>query len=220
MTEHRNQVDPAFAASLMRGMTQRRVSRRDLIKYGGATVGTLSLASILAACGGDRSAERAAKPHRADTVDFGAEPGSRDQLRQLAPLHRLGQRHRDGGPDQPIAGHVRGGDRHPRQLQRRDPGQRLVLRRAASAAAGWAGHRPRHHRDHERSRVHGAYGQRVDHRARPRPTPELRRQRGRLGEGSRLRPRQQVLHGLAVGPDRRRLGTPTKSVSRSRSSTT
>ena len=40
MTRDRKDIDPAFAASLMRGMTQRRVSRRDLIKYGGATVGT------------------------------------------------------------------------------------------------------------------------------------------------------------------------------------
>ena len=75
MTEHRDQVDPAFAASLMRGMTQRRVSRRDLIKYGGATVGTLSLASILAACGGD-SAPGAGEGPSGASVDFSAEPGA------------------------------------------------------------------------------------------------------------------------------------------------
>ncbi len=75
MTEHRKQVDPALAASLMRGMTQRRVSRRDLIKYGGATVGTLSLASILAACGGDPAPSGGEAP-AGDSVDFGAEPGT------------------------------------------------------------------------------------------------------------------------------------------------
>ena len=74
MTRDRKDIDPAFAASLMRGMTQRRVSRRDLIKYGGATVGTLSLASILAACGGETAPGSGGEPSGA-TVDFGATPG-------------------------------------------------------------------------------------------------------------------------------------------------
>jgi spermidine/putrescine transport system substrate-binding protein len=74
MTKHGNQIDPAFAASLMRGMTQRRVSRRDLIKYGGATVGTLSLASILAACGDDTAPGAGDEPSGAQ-VDFSAPPG-------------------------------------------------------------------------------------------------------------------------------------------------
>jgi spermidine/putrescine transport system substrate-binding protein len=74
MTRERKDIDPAFAASLMRGMTQRRVSRRDLIKYGGATVGTLSLASILAACGGETAPGSGDEPSGA-TVDFGATPG-------------------------------------------------------------------------------------------------------------------------------------------------
>jgi spermidine/putrescine transport system substrate-binding protein len=74
MTEDRRTPDPAFAASLMRGMTQRRLSRRDLIKYGGATVGTLSLASILAACGGDTAPGSGGQPSGA-TVDFGAQAG-------------------------------------------------------------------------------------------------------------------------------------------------
>jgi spermidine/putrescine transport system substrate-binding protein len=74
MTRERKDIDPAFAASLMRGMTQRRVSRCDLIKYGGATVGTLSLASILAACGGETAPGSGDEPSGA-TVDFGATPG-------------------------------------------------------------------------------------------------------------------------------------------------
>jgi spermidine/putrescine transport system substrate-binding protein len=41
-------VDPAF----LRGMTQRRLSRRDLLRYGGVGAGALSLGAILAACGG------------------------------------------------------------------------------------------------------------------------------------------------------------------------
>ncbi|HEY7668576.1 MAG TPA: spermidine/putrescine ABC transporter substrate-binding protein [Actinomycetota bacterium] len=41
-------TDPA----LLRGLTQRRLSRRDLLRYGGFGAGALSLGAILAACGG------------------------------------------------------------------------------------------------------------------------------------------------------------------------
>ncbi len=75
MTESRKPIDPALAASWMRGMTQRRVSRRDLIKYGGASVGTLSLASILAACGDDGGGTGDGETPSGSTVDFGAPPG-------------------------------------------------------------------------------------------------------------------------------------------------
>lgn len=73
MTRDRKDIDPAFAASLMRGMTQRRVSRRDLIKYGGAAVGTISLASIIAACGGEPAGTGGQTSGA--TVDFSAPPG-------------------------------------------------------------------------------------------------------------------------------------------------
>ncbi len=43
------QMRPELSA-LARGLTSRRMSRRNMIKLGGASVGTLSLASILAAC--------------------------------------------------------------------------------------------------------------------------------------------------------------------------
>jgi spermidine/putrescine transport system substrate-binding protein len=76
MTDNRKDIDPAFAASLMRGITQRRVSRRDLIKYGGATVGTLSLASILAACGGETAPSGGGTSPAGQQVDFTTEPGS------------------------------------------------------------------------------------------------------------------------------------------------
>ena len=75
MTEPRKDIDPGLAASWMRGMTQRRVSRRDLIKYGGASVGTLSLASILAACGDDGGGTGDGETPSGSTVDFGAPPG-------------------------------------------------------------------------------------------------------------------------------------------------
>ncbi len=74
MTEQRM---PGFDQAFARGMTSRRMSRRNMMKLGGATVGTLSLAQILAACGGgtssgpggDTSAPGATMP------DYGAEPG-------------------------------------------------------------------------------------------------------------------------------------------------
>ena len=77
MTDNRRQPDPAFANAFMRGMTQRRLSRRDLIKYGGATVGTLSLASILAACGGGdgTGGGNGGTDPTGQTVDFAPRPG-------------------------------------------------------------------------------------------------------------------------------------------------
>lgn len=63
MKEHddrsgRFQIDPA----LWRGMTQRRMSRRDLFRYAGAGAGAVSLASILAACGVGGSAKGSSPP--------------------------------------------------------------------------------------------------------------------------------------------------------------
>ncbi|MEP6475955.1 MAG: spermidine/putrescine ABC transporter substrate-binding protein [Actinomycetota bacterium] len=73
------QVSPEMQSAFMRGMTQRRMSRRNMIKYAGMSVGTLSLASILAACGGDTSSTTGtdgAEPAAGASVDFGAEPGT------------------------------------------------------------------------------------------------------------------------------------------------
>jgi len=44
-------VDPTIDPAFLRGLTQRRFSRRDLIRYAGVGAGALSLSSILAACG-------------------------------------------------------------------------------------------------------------------------------------------------------------------------
>jgi spermidine/putrescine transport system substrate-binding protein len=44
------QMSPDLSAALARGLTSRRMSRRNLMKLGGASVGAMSLASILAAC--------------------------------------------------------------------------------------------------------------------------------------------------------------------------
>ena len=70
------QVSPEMRSALMRGMTQRRMSRRNMIKYAGMSVGSLSMASILAACGGDGTTTPGGGTSAAGGgVDFGAEPG-------------------------------------------------------------------------------------------------------------------------------------------------
>ncbi len=53
MTERNDDLfkDPSF----IRGMTQKRLSRRDVFKYAGIGAGALSMSSILAACGGSGS---------------------------------------------------------------------------------------------------------------------------------------------------------------------
>jgi spermidine/putrescine transport system substrate-binding protein len=50
MTDEPRSSLPGLDAALARGLTSRRLSRRNMIKLGGISVGTLSFASILAAC--------------------------------------------------------------------------------------------------------------------------------------------------------------------------
>ena len=49
------QQQPGFSAALARGLTSRRMSRRNMLKLGGVSVGALSMSSILAACSSDSS---------------------------------------------------------------------------------------------------------------------------------------------------------------------
>ena len=56
-------IDPA----LLRGLTQRRISRRDLFRYAGAGVGAASLGAFLAACGVSGSGKPTTAP---SAVDF------------------------------------------------------------------------------------------------------------------------------------------------------
>jgi spermidine/putrescine transport system substrate-binding protein len=79
MTEERVEPTPEFAASLMRGMTSRRTSRRNMMKYMGMSVGALSLSSILAACGGDDDTPTGGGTDTGtgsgNMPDYGATPG-------------------------------------------------------------------------------------------------------------------------------------------------
>ena len=74
MTDDRIEPTPEMSRALMRGMTQRRLSRRQLIKVGGVSVGALSLSSILAACG--KTEAGSGTGTTGSTVDFSAAPGT------------------------------------------------------------------------------------------------------------------------------------------------
>ena len=63
-------VDPAW----LRGMTSKRMSRRSLLKAAGVGAGTLSFASILAACGTPgQEASQAPEPGGVGTPEWWAE---------------------------------------------------------------------------------------------------------------------------------------------------
>ncbi len=67
MTERNEQpgMDPAF----LRGLTQRRVSRREMFRYAGVGAGAVSMASILAACGSGSGPGT-----EGTSIDWSAEP--------------------------------------------------------------------------------------------------------------------------------------------------
>ncbi len=71
--DHRN-IDPAW----LRGMTSKRVSRRGLLKAAGVGAGTLSLASILAACGTPGQQAEAPQPGGVGTPDWWAQQEAGD----------------------------------------------------------------------------------------------------------------------------------------------
>jgi spermidine/putrescine transport system substrate-binding protein len=70
-----NEMPPDLGAAFLRGMTHRRMSRRNLIRYAGMTVGSMSLASILAACGGGSSSGGTGSGG-GNTVDWNKPPGT------------------------------------------------------------------------------------------------------------------------------------------------
>src|SRR5437867_2342594 len=59
--------DPMKDPALWRGLTQRRVSRRELFKYAGAGAGALTVSSFLAACGVSGTAN---KPRPTSSADL------------------------------------------------------------------------------------------------------------------------------------------------------
>jgi spermidine/putrescine transport system substrate-binding protein len=66
MSEQPEPIDPA----LLRGLTQRRFSRRDLLRYAGMGAGALGLEALLAACGVSGTAPKKSPGASASAVDF------------------------------------------------------------------------------------------------------------------------------------------------------
>jgi spermidine/putrescine transport system substrate-binding protein len=64
--------EPMFDPALMRGLTQRRLSRRDLLRFAGAGAGALSLSSILASCGAKAPAKQGG-PSSASSFDWASQ---------------------------------------------------------------------------------------------------------------------------------------------------
>src|SRR5438128_8148272 len=57
--------------ALFRGLTQRRVSRRDVLRYAGLGAGALGASAVLAACGVSGTAPKAAGPKASPSaIDF------------------------------------------------------------------------------------------------------------------------------------------------------
>jgi spermidine/putrescine transport system substrate-binding protein len=61
------QYDPMRDPALLRGLTQRRVTRRELFKYAGVGAGALTFSSVLAACGVSGTAN---KPRATSSADL------------------------------------------------------------------------------------------------------------------------------------------------------
>ncbi len=65
-------LDPRLDQALLRGLTQRRISRREALRYAGLGLGAAGLAAFLASCGVD-SSSAAAGSTSAASFDWGAQ---------------------------------------------------------------------------------------------------------------------------------------------------
>ena len=196
-------VDP----SLWRGLTQSRLSRRQVLASAGTGAGALGLSALSGRLRreGHRGAQRArpARPAASaprhggpssklhHTVNFANWPYYIDVLNGKHPsLEQFTQT-----------------DRHQGQLHRADQRQRGLLRQDPAIAGGQAVHRLRHHRDDqqhpERAGVPAA--ERLADPARPVDDDQLPQVRQQAGDDLPVGPRQQVHDGLAVGLHRDRL---------------
>ena len=116
MTDDRIEPTPEMSRALMRGMTQRRLSRRQLIKVGGVSVGALSLSSILAACG--KTETGSGTGTTGATVDFSATPGTEINFANW-PLYIDKAKNADGDRYSPSLDSFTKANGHHRQLRRR-----------------------------------------------------------------------------------------------------
>ena len=131
--------EPGLDPSILRGLTQPRLSRRQLLRSAGTGAGALGVGAFLAACGvkgattssgstpagGVGTAAWWAKQKLHHTVNFANWPYYIDVLKGKHPSLEHFTQH----------------DRHPGQLHRADQRQRAVLRQDPAVAAGQAVHR-------------------------------------------------------------------------------
>ena len=171
-------MDPAW----IRGMTQRRMSRRDLFRYAGAGAGALGLSSILAACGVSGEAQTTGPTAGAEgSAEWWADlktKGPGDHLNFTNwPAYIDRDFSVDGAGSRPSLYAFTARDGHRRHVPGRHQRQRGVLRDDPPSARERAGHRPRHHRDVQLPGAVGDDRARLSDRARPRAAAELRRER-------------------------------------------
>ena len=161
-------MDPAW----IRGMTQRRMSRRDLFRYAGAGAGALGLSSILAACGVSGEAQTTGPTAGAEgSAEWWADMKAKGPGDHLNFTNWPAYIDRDFSVDGP-------GSRPSLYAFTKATGidvtyradindERGVLRGDPSGARERAGHRPRHHRDVELPGAERDDRARVPDRARP-----------------------------------------------------
>ena len=142
--------DPAF----LRGLTMRRMTRRDLFRSAGVGAGALSLGAILAACGGTSAdggggGDGGTGGGGGDGgIDWNAEPNGTLNFANW-PLY-IDKAKVNGQVTYPVARRVHRRDRHRGQVPGVDQLERRVLRQDPAAAGGRAVDRMGHHRHHER----------------------------------------------------------------------
>ena len=161
MTEPRRDDLPAIDPAFLRGLTMRRMSRRDLLRSAGVGAGALcgARSSRRAAGRAEAAAAAAAATRRRRSGGHRLERRAERhaELRELAALHRQGEGERPGDrtrrssssrTDTGIEVNVPGGDQRQRRVLRQDP----------AAAAGRAVDRLGHHRHHERHELTSCSG--------------------------------------------------------------
>ena len=197
--------DPAF----LRGLTMRRMTRRDLFRSAGVGAGALSLGAILAACGGTSAGGGGGG---GDTggggsdggIDWNAEPNGTLNFANW-PLY-IDKAKVNGQVTYPSLDEFTAATGIEVKYREVDQLERGVLRQDPAAAGGRAVDRVGHHRHHERHHAGHVAPAGLPGAAANGQASELRRERERRREGPRVRPGERVHHGVAVGPDRHRMG--------------
>ena len=127
-------IDPVF----LRGLTQRRLGRRDFLRGAGVGAGTLSLAAILAACSSDDSSAQPSGSAAAGTFD--GDPAGQMNMANWSLYIDKAKDPETGRGHASLARRVHRRDGHRGELPRGDRQPRDVLRKAPARAGGRPGH--------------------------------------------------------------------------------